>query len=363
MGTINYFFELHDDIGDSRVDREGILRMSEALLFLSRRGLEGTLSPSNSSLARNGFMDSMTSSGSPMPTGSINERFLGSVSAFIRRCFEYADPDHPRSQEVIPKTKSFQQHQDASLEDEPQLASPDAFAIGDTDDEDEDLLTMDSPSGSPKPARAPPHIVTHRDFSATSSVPFSSLTSPADNNTPDRRRVSKAQSEKANIALDPSNPLHITLPTFRMVVLADELLEQFFESSFPASFHIIDGLETSSSPFPGASSSLTTFSSLGITAGRTVGAALGVPVATSPGAAGATPAAGRGGIRGVLDNIVTDGMRFTAEVRRRMEEAQRELEMNATPGGQGQREEDDDDDDDVPGFERTLTSSNAAKGK
>ncbi len=47
MGCINYFFELHDDDGDGRVDREGILRMSEALLFLSRRGLEGALSPSN----------------------------------------------------------------------------------------------------------------------------------------------------------------------------------------------------------------------------------------------------------------------------------------------------------------------------
>jgi hypothetical protein len=32
-------------------------------------------------------------------------------------------------------------------------------------------------------------------------------------------------SESANPALNPNNPLHITLPTFRMVVLADELLE------------------------------------------------------------------------------------------------------------------------------------------
>jgi TBC1 domain family member 8/9 len=57
MGTITYFFELYDDDGDGKVDREGILRMSEALLFLSRRGLEGTLSPSNSSLTLNGMTD------------------------------------------------------------------------------------------------------------------------------------------------------------------------------------------------------------------------------------------------------------------------------------------------------------------
>ena len=44
------------------------------------------------------------------------------------------------------------------------------------------------------------------------------------------------------------------------------------------------------------------------------------------------------GLRGVLDNIVSDGMRVAAEVRRRMEEAQRELEKNAT-----QRPEDEDE--------------------
>ena len=38
MSNISYFFELYDDDGDGRVDREGILRISEALLFLSRRG-------------------------------------------------------------------------------------------------------------------------------------------------------------------------------------------------------------------------------------------------------------------------------------------------------------------------------------
>jgi Ca2+-binding EF-hand superfamily protein len=48
MGTITYFFELYDDDGDGKVDREGILRISEALLFLSRRGLDGSLTPSAS---------------------------------------------------------------------------------------------------------------------------------------------------------------------------------------------------------------------------------------------------------------------------------------------------------------------------
>jgi hypothetical protein len=358
MGAITYFFELHDDDGDGRVDREGILRMSEALLFLSRRGLEGSLSPSNSTAALNGFADGTTSPQGLVPVGSVNERFLGSVSAFIRRCFEYADPDHPNNQTNEPSSKATSDNDDL-IDVDSQLADPDAFAIGDDDDEDEDdLLTMDSPTASPKPA--------HKS-TATSAPTLarnqSSATSTAQSDVAlDRRRTSKAHHEKANVALDPSNPLHITLPTFRMVVLADELLEQFFESSFPASFHITDGLGSTAVPTtPSASSSLTTFSSLGIGAGRAVGAALGVP---GSGAPVPVQQAGRSGLRGVLDNIVTDGMRVAAEVRRRMDEAQRELEKNALPGQRGDEEEDDDDDqDDVPGFERAGGASATASAR
>ncbi|KAK1996391.1 TBC domain-containing protein [Colletotrichum falcatum] len=297
MGTITYFFELYDDDGDGRVDREGILRISEALLFLSRRGLEGTLSPSASTITL-----TLPNGQIPEPSGipgiSTNERFLGSVSAFIRRCFEYADPDHPNN-----KIHEEEKHKPVD--------NNEAFAIGDDeDDEEEDLLTMDSPTAIKSPE---------------SPVP------PAEekNKAPvaGQRRVSKAQSESANAALDPANPLHMTLPTFRMVVLADELLEQFFESSFPISFHLIEGLPSVSTP----NSTLTTFSSLNF--GR-------APVAVlNPAAQGATR-----GLRGVLDNIVTDGMRVAAEVRRRMDEAQKELEKNAVPG---QRDEDEEDDADI----------------
>jgi TBC1 domain family member 8/9 len=300
MGTINYFFDLYDDDGDGKVDREGILNISEALLFLSRRGLEGSLSPSASQATLNGSEATNNSSGSlpSLPGISTNEKFLGSVSAFIRRCFEYADPDHPQNQ--ISATNS-QSRNDNS-----------AFAIGDDEDE-EDLLAMDSPKGSPKQAKA---TLTRSDTEDTS------------NDSASRRKVSKAQSEAANAALDPANPLHITLPTFRMVVLADELLEKFFESSFPASFHIIEGLPSSTS-----SSSLTTFSSMGFGTRSPV-------AALAPQAVGGATRS----LRGVLDNIVTDGMRVAAEVRRRMEEAQKEIEKNALPGQQ-QDEEDEEDEE------------------
>lgn len=320
MGSITYFFELYDDDEDGKVDREGILRVSEALLFLSRRGLEGTLSNSNSTVALNGISEQENAALSPPIGGTVNERFLGSVSAFIRRCFEYADPDHLNNQdEAIRKSDpdTLIESQDDTLVD------PDAFAIGDDEDdeEEEDMLAFDDLS--------PPPIAGDKK-KADFDPALSPTEIPAGNVT--RRAVSKAQSEKANVALDPSNPLHITLPTFRMVVLADELLEQFFESSFPTSLHIIDGLPNASSQ----SSALTTFSSLSFNRPATLS-----PSGTQPGLTGA----GRG-LRGVLDNIVTDASRVAAEVRRRMEEAQRELERNALPG---QRDEDDEDDEDLQG--------------
>lgn len=315
MGTITYFFELYDDDGDGRVDREGILRISEALLFLSRRGLEGTLSPSASHLGLNGLQESNGNGLSPgggILGASVNERFLGSISAFIQRCFEYADPDHPNNKGLSGPTAS-----------EEQTTNNSAFTIGDEDDEseeEEDLLQLDdepTDKGKMKPKKSniPPAI---------------NIVNPEPDS---RRRASKAQAEAANAALDPSNPLHMTLPTFRMVVLADELLEQFFESSFPSSFHIIEGLPTATS-----SSNLTTFSSLGQSAGRAAAAAMA-------GSAAGAGAGGNRGLRGVLDGIVTDGMRVAAEVRRRMEEAQKELEKNAVPGQKPNHDDDEDDED------------------
>jgi hypothetical protein len=320
MGSITYFFELYDDDGDGKVDREGILRISEALLFLSRRGLEGSLTPSSS---MTGLSEYEAGNGGAIdgPQGTTNERFLSSVSAFIRRCFEYADPDHPQNQETP----------DAA--DEHANAASDAFDIGEDSDEEEDLLDLgiESPKKGKKPTSLPTITPAPRNPGAS-----------ADN----QRRVSKAQAEAANAALDPSKPLHITLPTFRMVVLADELLEQFFESSFPASFRISDKLVPSANV--SSSASLTTFSNIGFgRANSAPGQGVGGVGGTS--SAGLVPPSK--GLRGVLDNIVTDGMRVAAEVRRRMDEAQKDLEKNAVtrPG----QDEDDDEDD---GYDGSRTS-------
>lgn len=361
MGTLNYFFELYDDSGVGKVDREGILRISEALLFLSRRGLEGTLSPSASSLALNGYQDHSAGGNNGYPNGShgslpgisTNERFLGSVSAFIRRCFEYADPDHAVNQGGSAGGAMAGGGSSS-------MAGDNTFAIGD-DDDGEDLLTMDSPTGSPKPARP--------TFVPMPTDPLSKLSISGDVGSDDletKRKVSRAQSERANVALDPANPLHITLPTFRMVVLADELLEQFFESSFPVSFHLVDSVSASQTP---TTPSLTTFSGLSAlpsavvrsaasSTGAVAGGTTSFVVGAGAGVAGGV-AVGTRGLRGVLDNIVTDGMRVAAEVRRRMEDAQRELERSAVPGAQQQHQaqQDEDDEDDEPGARKPGPSS------
>lgn len=316
MGSITYFFELYDDDGDGKVDREGILRISEALLFLSRRGLDGSLTPSAS---MTGLSEYEAGNGGAIdsPYGSTQERFLSSVSAFIRRCFEYADPDHPQNQ--TSEDLKMNGNADSS-----------AFGIGeDSDDDQEDNLLGLGTDTSPKRGKK------------STGLPSVPPPSESPNANGDHRNVSKAMSERANAALDPSKPLHITLPTFRMVVLADELLEQFFESSFPASFRISEKLATAGPT--SSSSSLTTFSSIGF--GRSTPASqAGVG---GIGSAGLVPP-GKG-LRGVLDNIVTDGMRVAAEVRRRMDEAQKELEKNAV-----QRPEDDDDEDE--GYDGKGTS-------
>ncbi|KAI9814526.1 MAG: hypothetical protein M1832_005706 [Thelocarpon impressellum] len=304
MSSISYFFELHDDDGDGRVDREGILRISEALLFLSRRGLEGSLTTSNSSTGLDDAEAGINGGLEPGRLGNMDEKFLNSVSAFIRRCFEYADPDHPQNRDrkgVKDDTKSL----GAGLE---------SFSIGDDEDED-DLLDLGGDKVQPKALQP-------RQPSALPSSPGSKMNSPRPDNP---RKVSKAEAESANLALDPANPLYITLPTFRMVILADELLQQFFESSFPASFRLSD--QPSRSGGVSSSSNLTTFSSL---AGQRQTPAVRL--------AGGTVPPGKG-LRGVLDNIVSDGMRVAAEVKRRVDDAQREMEKNAL----GRDEEDEDE--------------------
>lgn len=306
MSNISYFFELYDDDGDGRVDREGILRISEALLFLSRRGLHESVSPSASSLDM----------GSEPPM-SRDEQFLSSVSAFIRRCFEYADPDHGSSR----NGGDIEQAEEGL----------DNFAIGDEDEDD--LIDFGDEPTTPKAEKPATSLLSPVDSESNPLSPTQS-THTVESETGERHQKAKA----ANLALDPNKPLHITLPTFRMVILADEVLEQFFEVGFSSSFRLAD------EPLPSSastSSNLTTFAN----AGRQMsGLAGGMGVVGGAGVGVVPPGKS---IRGMLDNIVNDGMRVAAEVRRRYDEAQKELDAQSQHGRDDDEEHEEEKDTDL----------------
>ncbi|EMD66731.1 hypothetical protein COCSADRAFT_198125 [Bipolaris sorokiniana ND90Pr] len=318
MSNISYFFELYDDDGDGKVDREGILRISEALLFLSRRGIHDP-SPAASSLD--------VSSGSSSERAGRDEQFLSSVSAFIRNCFEYADPDHPSNQ----AGRDMDQIKD----------DVDNFAIGDSDEDD--LIDFGSEPGTPKAKSAKLEKSENNPLSPTPS-----------NRTMDSDLEGRSEKAKsANLALDPNKPLHITLPTFRMVILADEALLNFFEVGFSSSFRLADETLPSASSFH----NLTTFANAGKQGGA---AGLGGVV----GGAGVGVVPPGKGLRGMLDNIVNDGMRVATEVRRRYDEAQKELDKEARHGKDDEEEEEDVDVKDLDLLEGAETAGvGASKGE
>ncbi|KAL1310543.1 hypothetical protein AAFC00_000823 [Neodothiora populina] len=321
MSNISYFFELYDDDKDGKVDREGILRISEALLFLSRRGVTDGLSTTSSSTN----LAEMGPDGQPVRKETKDEQFLSSISAFIRRCFEYADPDQTPADE---KTETELN------------GAMNSFSIGDDDGDDADLLDLvDDDDDNSKAATT----------AATQEPEATEKTTPGD-----EKDLSFGQTKtnpnavKANLALDPNHPLHITLPTFRMLVLADEVLESFFDSGFPNSFHLADA------PLP--STTVTSMSNLSTVAGvanlvssSNGGRSRSSTLAPGVGGPGAGVVGPGKGLRGMLDNIVTDGMRVAAEVRRRMDEAQKELDKGAVTRGTGDDDDEDEEEHDAGG--------------
>lgn len=96
MTAMSYFFELYDDSGESHISREGILKMSEGLLFLTRPYREGDMKLDVIS------RKSLDPENPHQDTSTIQHeqsvRYLSSVSNFIQRAFEYADTEIPTPQ-------------------------------------------------------------------------------------------------------------------------------------------------------------------------------------------------------------------------------------------------------------------------
>ena len=142
------------------------------------------------------------------------------------------------------------------------------------------------------------------------------------------------------------------------MILADELLEQFFETFFPTSFRLSTTPAASTTPVASStlSGNLTTFSSLGTPVKNLVAGAGSNKTVVDVGSAGGVVEPGSRGIRGVLDNIVSDGMRMAAEMRKRMDDTQREIEKNARDGQQRSSREDEEDDEEDD--EKTTEAGN-----
>lgn len=177
LSAISNFFSLYST--NDAVDREGILTISEDLLYITTPWKEGTLLDSLTETAiENAIADDIyrrqKEAGAPNDD-AINlplsfdidkerienmqlERYLSAASTFIQRAFEYAQPVE---EEVLIKE-----------------------------------LKIDDSS------------ISH------------------------------------NAALNPHTPVVINLPTFRMVVLADETYELFFSKTFRESFHIDKPLDS-----------------------------------------------------------------------------------------------------------------------
>lgn len=169
MSSMSHFYHLYNNPATNKIDREGILKISEDLLAITSPWKDGLLLDNitekeiENAVADEVYRQQQANQEDKVVLPSevnINkkeieghqaERYLSAASTFIQRAFEYAQP------------------------------------------EEEELLIKDL---------AIDNTITH------------------------------------NAALNPNAPVYINLPTFRMVVLADETYELFFSKTFRQAIHV-----------------------------------------------------------------------------------------------------------------------------
>lgn len=182
MESIANFFDLYDVKKKGSIDREGILQMSEDLLYITTPWKEGSIFDEMTKanmenmiadrIVENGNVNSSSQEGHYIVPADMNinrqalenqqlERYLSAASGFIQRAFEYAQPD-----------------------------------------EDELLI----------------------------------------------KELAISDSISKNAALNPNAPVVVNLPTFRMVVLANETYELFFDRTFRDSIHLSEPVTSKYDP-------------------------------------------------------------------------------------------------------------------
>ncbi|GME77657.1 unnamed protein product [Ambrosiozyma monospora] len=139
------------------------------------------------------------------------------------------------------------------------------------EDPEEPLIDLNDDANDDSPLEPPKSV----ELSSPNSTQNSSVTTSS----------SSAEKDKHNAALDPSHPTYITPSTFRMIILADETYECFFHTQFWKSFQVDQKIDQD----------------LGVVKN----------------------------IRGMFNNFLADGRRVAIEVRKRMDDATKNIPDNA----------------------------------
>lgn len=355
MASMTYFFDLYDDEGNGSVDREGILKMSEGFLFLTKPFRESA-SP---------ILDS-----SSVHLLQANQQAIEKAKShneWVKKERESIERNQKRrgSRATHEDQQSVNEDNNVLIDVNSDGESISKKSMESTRKETDDrasikssataATTNEEPQELPEFVEVPaPLDVTNlqheqsvRYLSAVSSFinrAFEYATPEPDGSHNSSIKDGKEGGEKAednldsklekmtlkspsavsfNVALNPESPLYMSLATFRMVVLADETLETLFSCQLQASVQLTPegtGLYGSSNDGRG----LAAFGIHGPSGVRSAAMLI-----AGQGIGGGRAAAAT--LRSVFDGIVTD-------VRKRVDEG---VSAIVPPSAEDDKEEDD----------------------
>lgn len=172
LESISSFFSIYDSEGTGEVDREGILHISEGLLYITKP-----------------LQDGLTLDG-------ITQK---SIESYVADIIVEQQKSNPDSEDII---------------------LPDQVPI------DKELFQREQ--GERYLSAASGFIQRAFEYAQPVEIP----------NLIDIEETKDTAKLKANAALDPNHPLTLNLPTFRMVILADETYELLFSKTLSDSIHL-----------------------------------------------------------------------------------------------------------------------------
>lgn len=236
MASMSYFYDLYDESGTGNVDREGILKMSEGLLFLTRPFREG-LSPVLDVSSVKQLQDNQQAIAKAVQYNEsvMHEREKQEKQQHANRDEETESIDDRKS-EKSKKSVELVNEDALSVRSVAVSTKASSFVLMDVPNEiSKDTLKHEQ---SVRYLSAVSNFINRAFEYATPLENGESQESTEDGKEQDLISVSGVDTEAYNKALDPSHPVYISLATFRMVVLAEETLETLFSCSLQQSVHL-----------------------------------------------------------------------------------------------------------------------------